>query len=255
MRAPKILKRIIMYFNKIKTFAAMGAAIVLLASCDKEEAGIENTAQNPSVEDAVVVIEESLHMQKGGELKEIALQNENMKSSGNGVISSLECDVPFDTTLTYYLSGSATGMYTHNWNLLLECSQAIPQSLGIQSIYEGSFEGNNLTRSVEGERNWMWTHLEPTFSERILNGNTYREGVRSLLVGNQNTRTWNLTTVFTDVAVDKESNTILSGSGELSGGISNSNGNTFTFEGTITFNGDGTAILVLNGNTYEIQVG
>ena len=217
---------------------------------------VDTSSQSLGEVQAVEVIEEALQADKGGELKEIELINVNLKITEGlaGVLGNIECGVMFDTAITYSLGGSTSGVYTHNWEVLLECDKDIPQSLSVDAGYEGFFDGTNIDRTVEGTRSWVWTDLDPSCSIRTLNGTTFREGNRTSSIGLQRAYQWILNTAFIEVEVDKETDIVLSGLVNLNGSLSNSNGNSYTFEGILIFNGDGTATLTINGNIYEIEL-
>lgn len=251
----------------MKRITLIGIAIIGLAlsSCNKEE---ENTATTdtaqPTEADAVAIIEESLSKETGGEAKELELMIESLESelmpniggqpagSGNG---NIQCNVPFDTTVTYIISGDATGSFTHNWTFLLNCVGPFPQSLLVNAEYEGEFDGPNLSREVNGDRQRVWTGLLPNQDVFVLNGSSTRYGTRTNNYGAENTFTWVINRTISDLTIDKETHQILGGTGTFEGDLIVSNGSSFDFNASIVFNGDGTATLTINGNEYIIEVG
>ena len=237
-----------------------------LTSCNKEEDNQTTTANTqPTEADAVAIIEESLSKENGGEAQEIELQLQSLESTlmpppvggpGSGMAAgNLECNVPFDTTLTYAISGSATGSFTHNWTFLLNCQGPMPVSLNVDVDYEGSFTGPNIERQVNGNRQRVWTGLPPEETAFVLNGTGMRYGTRTHNFGAGNTFTWTLNKSVTDLTIDKSTHQILSGTATLEGDLIVSNGNNYEFDATLVFNGDGTATLTINGNEYIIDLG
>lgn len=251
----------------MKRITIIGLAVIGLAlsSCNKEE---ENTAAaetaQPTEADAVAIIEESLSKEQGGEAKELELMLESLESNlmpqgdgqGNGIAQgNLDCNVPFDTTFTYTIGGDATGTFTHNWNFLLNCQAGIPLSLNVNASHEGTFSGPNIEREVNGNRQRVWTGLQPFATEFVLNGSSTRYGTRTHNFGAGNTFTWTLNRTVTDLTIDKATHQILSGTATLEGDLIVSNGNNYEFDATLVFNGDGTATLTINGNEYVIELG
>jgi len=251
----------------MKRITLLGIAVIglSLSSCNKEE---ENTAAaetaQPTEADAVAIIQESLSREKGGEVKEIELMTESLESTlmpppagaGSGIAQgNLACNVPFDTTVTYTLSGNATGSYTHNWTFLLNCQEGVPVSLNVNANYEGEFNGPNIEREVNGNRQRVWTGLQPFSPEFVINGSSTRYGTRTHNFGAGNTFTWTLNRSVTDLTIDKGTHQILSGTATLEGDLIVSNGNNYEFDATLIFNGDGTATLTINGNEYIIELG
>jgi hypothetical protein len=175
---------------------------------------------------------------------------------GNGITQgNLECNVPFDTTFTYTISGDATGAFTHNWNFLLNCQAGIPVSLNVNASHEGTFSGPNIEREVNGNRQRVWTGLQPFATEFVLNGSSTRYGTRTHNFGAGNTFTWTLNRSVSDLTIDKDTHQILGGTATLEGDLIVSNGNNYEFDATLVFNGDGTATLTINGNEYIIELG
>ena len=250
----------------MKRITIIGIALIGLAltSCNKEEDTATAETTQPTEADAVAIIEESLKKESGGEAKEIELMVQSLESklmpAGNGqgagiAQGNLECNVPFDTTVTYTLSGSATGSYTHNWIFLLNCQGGLPISLNVNANYEGEFSGPNIEREVNGNRQRIWTGLQPFSSEFVLNGSSTRYGTRTHNIGAGNTFTWTLNRTVSDLTVDKATHQILSGTATVEGDLIVSNGNNYEFDATVVFNGDGTATLTINGNEYIIELG
>ena len=57
-----------------------------------------------------------------------------------------------------------------------------------------------------------------------------------------------------NIAVSKTTYNIVSGTASVVFNGVSSTGNQYTYDGTITFNGNNTATLVINGNTYTINL-
>jgi hypothetical protein len=181
---------------------------------------------------------------------------EGLEPAQSGPLSgNIQCGEPVEHTVSYELSGPNTGMFTRTWSFLLNCVGGIPVSLDAYSSYEGSYYGNAVEREIDGTRTWTWTQLQPNQEERILNGISQRNGERSFNVGNQNTFNWSIQTEAMDVSVNKETHQITGGMVEASGSLIVSNGNSYSFEALIVFNGDGTATVTINGEVYEVELG
>ncbi|MDF1676550.1 MAG: hypothetical protein P1U44_12620, partial [Vicingaceae bacterium] len=72
-------------------------------------------------------------------------------------------------------------------------------------------------------------------------------------VRNQNPFTSTINDSLTNIEVDKTTHKILSGNASITLIVTFA-GNQYNFSGNITFNGNNTATLVLNGNTYTINL-
>lgn len=241
-------------FNSRHLFALL-ALTAIMTSCSEDK---EEDQPTFTEEQAVEVISESIKENTGGLAKDVAsmsaILHGNALFSFNGDASNLSCGVPFDTTVTYTLSGSATGSITHQLNIMVSCFNGVPQSLNVIATHTGSYSGPNLTQASQGGRMRTWTGLQPESDTYVLNGNSNRNGTRTYLAGNQNTFNRSIESSITDLTVNKETGTITGGYGEATVTLTSSNGNTWVRESTIVFNGDGTATITINGNVYTITI-
>jgi hypothetical protein len=240
-----------MKMTKIWKMAFAASLLVVFTACNQEE---DDPAYTPTENDAAKVMEESLAKSSGGMTDEIAKLNESIFAKDIGNLN-LQCGIPFDTTLTYILSGDATGSWTRNWNLLLNCPNDANPFLDVNTTYEGSFSGSFQSRDREGNRSWTWSELGPEGEFIFLNGTGAHSGARTFNGPNQATFSWSQSAEWTDVAISKATHIIDSGSGTFSLTFTGPQGNTYNFDGTVVFNGDQTATVTINGEVYEVELG
>lgn len=240
--------------NNITKMLLVAFVIIALGSCRKESATVATEA------DAVDAIETSLVSSSGGTAEDISMAAEYAMSGGygkNGSVTgatSLICAVPYDTTVSYSHTGTITATYSHSWEVLLNCNGSVPISLAWTGTYSGSFDALRLSGSSSGSRNWALTGINSGSAAYTLNGSTTRTGSHTSKVRNQYTYDVTINTTLTNLTVNKTTYQIISGTGTVAATLNVSNGTSKTFNGTIVFNGNQTATLTINGNTYTITV-
>jgi len=229
----------------------ISAILPLFIACQQEN---DEPASAPSTQDAAKVVEESLAKSSGGMAEEIAKINEAIQAKDLGNLD-LECGVPLDTTFNYFLSGDATGAWTRYWNLLLNCPAGTPPFLEVNTTYEGNFSGSFVSQNREGNRSWTWSNLGPEGEFLYMNGSGSHSGNRNFNGPGQNGFSWTFDGEWNEVAISKETHIIDSGDGSFTLVFTGPQGNVFTFEGTVVFNGDQMATVTVNGEVYEVELG
>ena len=231
----------------------MSTTLILLTftACTEEN---DEPTYTPTEQDAAKVVEESLAKSSGGMTEEIAQLKESLYAKDIGDLN-LECEVPFDTTLNYFLSGDATGAWTRNWNLLLNCPVGENPFLEVNTTYEGSFSGSILSQNREGSRSWTWSDLGSDGDFIFMNGSGSHSGQRNFNGPAQNSFSWTYDGEWAEVAISKDTHIIDSGDGAFTLVFTGPQGNNFTFNGTVIFNGDQTATVTINGEVYEVDLG
>lgn len=230
--------------NFIKA-ATILLTIIAISSCRKE------TTETATEDDAADAIETALATSSGGATQDISAAAQFAMSTG---YNQLQCGVAFDTTVTYSHTGTVTANYTHAWNVLLNCNGSTPSSLNWTGSYQGSFDALRLSGNSSGTRNYTFTGLDASSPEYTLSASSTRTGTHTSKVRNQYTYTVNINTTLTNLSVNKSTYKITGGSGTVTATLSASNGTSKTFNGNIIFNGNSTATLTINGNTYTITV-
>ncbi len=165
------------------------------------------------------------------------------------------CGLKKDTS---FVQSSATGVkpsYTYglSWEYSLNCTGAIPNSLVFSFTGNSTYSGTRMSSSDKSTGGFTVTGFG-TASQYLINANYARVGTATSQINNKYTFNNTITIVATNVAVDKTTKEIVSGSATVSIVATSTSGKTFNFSGTITFLGSKKATLVLNsGTTYNIQ--
>jgi len=147
---------------------------------------------------------------------------------------------------------------TYNYNLkysfTVNCDGGRPDSLLSTLTYSGSFSGPNLSSSNSGSSVFMVNGLLPRFTDFVINGEFKRAGSFSSKIDTAHHGNSNIDIVINSLTVEKSSRTIVSGNAAISITGDVPKKGSFTYTGTLVFNGNGTATLTLNGTVYIINL-
>jgi hypothetical protein len=223
----------------------------VLYGCKKEDV-------NPVTEDdAADAIAMALESGSSGYAQEVsdAAAYSNTQGYGKKEEATLQCGTPFDTTIVRNHTGSITATYSHSFSYLLHCNALdVPQSISFTGTYSGNYDGTRMFSTNTGTRTFTLTGLELSNAVYTFNGATSRTGTSISKVRSKNTFTSNIALTATDVLVDKSTKRIQGGTGTANITCTSSSGKAYAFSGIITFNTNNTATLIINGNTYTIDL-
>jgi hypothetical protein len=164
------------------------------------------------------------------------------------------------TTLSDSASNSGTNgnvsfSYFFKFARTLNCNTSNqPDNLANSINYRGNFSGPNLTTADTGSAIFTIAGLSQTATNFVINGEYKRSGSFQSKVGNKASGHSNVDIVVTNLTLTKPGRRIASGSATISITGSTSKNGSFSYTGTIVFNGDGSATLTINGTVYSIDL-
>lgn len=219
-----------------------------LMACEKEQS-------NLTPDEVAVIIEGALMSDSEGAaagISEAVLIAERYTVNA----PSLSCGQTADTTFSRSLSNTRiTADYSASVNWTLQCNQFnVPQSIAMNLQSSGNYTTPRVSSNDSGTGSLTVSNLVtgPNF---LINGSCTRNGSQTRLLRNGNGATTTVTISLSNVAVSKTTRKIQSGSAEVIINGQGSGGQTVDSTGSIVFNGDGTATLTINGQTYTITLG
>lgn len=237
----------------IAPFVAFALAIAMFSSCKKEN---NTSSTEVTVDDASDAIVSSVSSETGGMSATVSTTTELAASKGVFTTTpSINCGQLY--TASYAASASNSG-YSYNYNgssqYQLTCSGYLPSSFTFGHTMEGVYETPRMSSDDDATSSWTLTGLEPSVANTSFNGSYVRNGSQQSKVRNQRSFTSTITITASNITVNKSTYKITGGTASVSFSGTASGGNTYTYTGSITFNGDGTATLTINGNTYTINL-
>lgn len=164
------------------------------------------------------------------------------------------------TTLTDSVSrnltlDSVTVNYLFKYSHTLNCNSGNQPDNVINALtYKGSFDGPRLSSSNSGSANVTIAGLTQAATNFVLNGEYKRDGSFQSKVGNKASGNSSIDIVGTNITLSKPGRKIVSGNATISIIGTGPKGVSFSYTGTIVFNGDDTATLTINGTGYTINL-
>lgn len=245
----------------MKTITALTTKTLLLAlligaatGCKKDDSNTAVTADDAA--DAATYAMQSSSDGLAAQVTDAVAYADDEGYNKTAGTQSLTCGVPVDTTFHFSATtNSISASYTHEWTYLLNCNNGTPESLTFSGTYSGNYDGPRLESTNTGSRNWTITGLDNSTSiPYTFNGSFSRIGSHTMRVRHQNTFDGNIVIAVNNITVDKASHRITGGSATAQINCTVSNGNSYSFTGNITFNSNHTATLVIDANTYTIDL-
>ena len=194
---------------------------------------------------------------------DIAVNAQAVSSTSNLTINSQgtssvhqECGTTLSDSVTRSLTiDSVTLDYFFKYTHTLNCnSSSQPDNIANALTYHGDFNGPRLTSTNSGTATVTIAGLTQGATNFVVNGEYKRAGSFQSKVGNKASGNSNVDIVVTNLTIKKSNRTIASGSGTISITGTGPKGVTFSYTGTIVFNGDGTATLTINSTVYTINL-
>lgn len=249
-----IMKTKSFFKSSSKLVALLLVATLSLTSCNKDD---DSTSDAIEEVDAVETIENSLvaesnGMSKSMETTMVYAESQNLYTDS----PSLNCGQLYTESFSEnYSSSDYSYNYSANCNYLLSCNaEGNAQSFNYSFSRNGNYDTPRMSSDDNVNANWDITDLDASTSNTLFNGSYVRIGSQVSKVRNMNTFNSTLTYSLNSIAVNKDTYKIASGSASVVFEGTSASGNSYTYNGTITFNGDDTATLVINGNTYTIYL-
>ena len=232
------------------------SGMLIFTSCNKDD---ETVAEDEPATETEVVDMVAYSLSDAGTTSDIetaaALANEAVGSESNlksasATDKSLSCGESADTTMVTTGTSVITYDYTKIYNYTLECDESEnPVKLDVSFSYNGEFDAPRMASTNSGSGDFEITQIENTSDMYLVNGTWQRSGGFESKIRNQANRQATIQFELVDVAVEKEPKEIDNGTMHftMSGG---SGSGSFSYEGTITFTGNGEAIIEISGSRY-----
>lgn len=235
------------------TFALLLSFGAFLSSCDKDEREEPQTTTISDEEIIEIVSAATITSTEGvaAEAIEMAYVADAVLEKGP---SPLECGETADSTFVRDINlDRITGSYSNYLFWGLNCAGALPTSIFFGRDMNGNYETDRWLSDDSADSDWLIEDLL-TGPNYIFNGQYERTGTQESKV--REMRRFSSTTLIEvqDLNIDKGEKEIVSGLANftLTGQV---NGQTsFDQSGTIVFLGNGMANLIINGNTYTIDL-
>lgn len=225
-----------------------------LTACDKKD---DESTANLSNEEVLAVLEGALSSGTQGINSEvndaIFITQQYAQKAGNNAF----CGQTIDSTATRNINNALiVASYTTTWNWSLSCNNLrLPTSIDFHRTTNGDYETARITSVDNANGDWTINNLltSPSYT---LTGSYTRQGNQTLKMPttSRNSFTSTVNTTIHSLSVNKNTLRIESGTATFTLTGIGSASNSFSYEGNIVFNGNGSATVTINGQTFEIQL-
>lgn len=204
-----------------------------------------------SGEEIAEIVEAAMSYTNGG----LANQVEELSEKIEELTLEDVCDSVFIDTFEYGFQG--TGRQAEailGWEIDFTCNSfSLPTTAAVSSTSDILYSSTRISGDVTADLNMDVSGLEPLGTVLVWNGTYRSSGSQDLNFRQQNTVSTVFQCTLVNVEVGKQSQKIESGSGTFTLDVTQG-GTTTPYTGTITFNGDDTATLIINGTSYTINL-
>ena len=148
---------------------------------------------------------------------------------------------------------SYNGEYAWDW--MLTCTgAATPSSFMIDLDGELNYATTHMTSEDAMKAELTVSNLDEQSPNFIINETYVRSGTQVSKVRGERTFSSTITVITKDLTISKETQLITAGEAQIKLEGLSSTGNTFTYSGTLIFNGAQNATLTISGgNTYDLS--
>lgn len=229
------------------------SATTLLTACDAE--AIPPTDELAiSDEQAAEIVEAALAAESQGMATDISTATELAEEMR--AMDLVPCGSQLDSNFTVNYNGDRGSLdYSGNliWTPLCGPGGAI-RSISLSRSAEGTYATTRLSSDDNVSGNWMVDNINGGTS-LIVNGTYERNGQQTVTtLRNSNDFTTALSFEVTELSINKGNRRIESGIASFNLTGSGSRGQSVDVAGQVIFQGNGTALIIINGNQYEVSL-
>ena len=233
--------------NQILNSIVFALAVLTFTSCGKDREAIKAAISDQQLAD---LVESALQEEMAGLTEQVATM---VDIAQQNVVA--QCGLTKDTTIVSEnetLIGSAS--YTTDYTWTLECENDVtPLNYDFVCHTEGSYSNNRMSSNDSGDANWKLSGLSESVNEFLANGVYSRNGEQTFKSDGTYTES-KMDMTVTNLAIDKASEEITGGIAQVNASGKTDSGESFTFDGEITFKGNGKATLTVNGKTFNLKL-
>lgn len=224
-----------------------------IIGCKKEEPEETTTTVNTvTEEDAADLIASTLAEESYGETTKMA----DAASFTNTTLAlPTPCSYSNDSVFTVAsTSGSAIAYsFSMDYYYFVTCTSMVPQKLTYYMHTNGSITAPRLNYTGHTYDTLYVDSLSASTNYKIA-GKIVRDGNTSIQVRTGMDFSSNLVVTINEIYINKSTYAISSGSGSFTLAGSDSNGNTFSFSGSLTYSAGNIAVITIGAKTFTVNL-
>ena|ERR1700761_8837407 len=211
-------------------------------------------AVDVSNNDAANLIAGSLAVNSYG----VAIISSNVAFNSQSIADAhVACGTTKKDTVKQQSAPGARTTYNYNstFSYTLNCNSSNqPDNTATNSVYSGSYSSASFSSSNSGSSVFAVTGLSPTSTQSVVNGEFKQAGSFQSATNTSDTGKHAIDIVLQNLTFTKATRKIASGNATIAVSGTTPNKGTFSYNGSLVFNGDNTATLILNNVTYKIDL-
>lgn len=188
----------------------------------------------------------------------VAIASSNIAFSSQSLADQhVPCGTTKKDTVNQQSAAGATTTYSYKstFSYILNCNSSNePDNTSTNSVYSGSYSNANYSSTNSGSIIFTTSGLAPASTQSVVNGEFKQAGSFQSKTTTTNAGNHNIDIVLQNLTFTKATRKIASGNATIAVTGSTPGQGSFNYTGTLTFNGDGTATLILNSVTYKIDL-
>lgn len=234
-------------FKRTLSIFTLTITAMMFYSCEKGDQILEAFSEG----DAAEIIESSLDSNVGG-------LTSNFSAVANQLLAAIDsgdlCDSLYtDTIISSYQGLKLSADYNTEFSYNLVCNPlGNSQSAAFYSHTKSLYNTTRIYSNDSANFNGSVSGLQASSVHLLLNGSYNRTGSQELNFKESKNITSIFSVTLTDLKIKKQGGTVVSGSGTFtfSGTAPN---NSFSYSGSIIFNGNNTGTLTMGAETYDMD--
>jgi hypothetical protein len=236
----------------MKIFKLLLAVLILSAGVACRKTSLPTL--NVSMDDAASMLAGSLSTNSYG------VNNISTDVSVNGLSAISTNQACGSTKIDTFIRKNTTGAsaayyYKLIYQQKLTCNTSnLPDNISSNLTFSGYYSNSKLSLTNTGTASFILAGLTPTATVHSINGEYKSMGTFKLKSDTTNTGSANIDIVVKNLIITKSTQTITGGTATVIVTGTTSKKGDFTYNGTLTFNGNLMATMVINGTTYIVNL-
>lgn len=240
--------------KSIYTVLILILSLVAFSSCTEDE-DAPSAASEITTEEAAEIVGTSLASSSAG-LTEVSTEVAETSEEVATDVDFDPCGAQADTSYSISSSSGAAISYTGelSYSYAISCENDDPQTFSYEVSYSSSFDAPRMASSNSGSSSLSLVKLSSDYKIFEINGSDSRSGSFESKIFNKTSSDASVSFGLTDLVVDLNAKSITGGTATYTLLGTTATGNTYSINGSVVFNGDGTATIAIQGENFSLDL-
>lgn len=235
----------------------LSLALLFCFACESEDS--VSPPETLSTDEAAEIVSASLADNSAGLNMMVSDVARTTESSLSEEMSSQSnsCGYTMDTVVSANSPSGAVSTYSYEFTYAYEIQcrdNGIPELLVVGSNYQGIYDGPRLLTENAGDASLSVSGFPISETAYVMEGTYDRSGDFESSVRNMTQSNSTISFELSALTYDKRLEEISSGVASLTLSGTLKSGESYSYQGSLSFEGNGIAILTINGETYTIDL-